>query len=56
MQIDLTYENFLIYGDVINRLHRFEGARISEIKGDFLIGGKPALYYTFTVDYYFMIG
>ena len=53
MKIELTYENFMVYGDVINR---FECAGLRESNGGIFVGGKPALYYTFTMDYYFMMG
>jgi signal peptidase I len=51
--VDLTEENWPIYEPVISR---YEGHTTGRGNGTFLVDGVPVTSFTFTQDYYFMMG
>lgn len=53
MTINLTYSNFLVYQQTINRL---EKEKIEEKDGIFYLNGQPKSTYVFKQNYYFMMG
>lgn len=53
MSIDLTLDNLVNYVDVIEN---YEGKDVAVSGQQITIDGKPAKSYTFTQDYYFMMG
>ncbi|GAL89707.1 signal peptidase I [Jejuia pallidilutea] len=53
LQIDLNYNNYLLYRQTINK---FEKANIQHIDGEIYVKGKVAKTYTFKKNYYFMMG
>ena len=52
-QINLNYENYLLYEKTISK---FEKENIKHVDGKFYVNGKLALTYTFKKNYYFMMG
>lgn len=53
LQIDLNYENYLLYEKSINK---FENMNLKHVDGKFYLKGKIATTYTFKENYYFMMG
>ena len=53
MTVTITEKNWPIFQPVIQR---YEGHAASFVNGQFVIGGEPAQTFTFTQDYYFMMG
>ncbi len=53
MKIELTEDNWIKYKRVIEV---YEGNKIAEKDGKYLINGKEASDYTFQMDYYWMMG
>jgi len=51
--IALTHQNLLLYSRVI---HNYEGHSLEIHDGKAIIDGKPATTYTFSMDYYWMMG
>ena len=51
--IDITTENLAIYKDIIER---YEKNKLEIVKGEVYINDKVATTYTFTMDYYWMMG
>ncbi len=51
--INLTPQNIAIYRRVIRN---YEGNKLEEQNGKFIINGKEATSYTFNMDYYWMMG
>lgn len=54
--IELTPENWIIYGRAIRNYEGNDDARFDQATGKVFIGGKPVDTYTFKMDYYFMMG
>ena len=53
LKIDLNYNNFLLYKQIINKI---EKVNIQHIGGEFYVKGKIATTYRFQKNYYFMMG
>ena len=53
LQINLNYENYLLFEKTINK---FEKAKLKHVDGKFYVKDKLALTYTFKKNYYFMMG
>lgn len=53
LQINLNYENYLLYEKTINK---FEKEKIKHDEGKFYVNGEIATTYTFKKNYYFMMG
>ncbi len=53
LQIDLNYDNYLLYNQTINK---FENANLKYVDGKVYVDGKIASAYTFQKHYYFMMG
>jgi signal peptidase I len=51
--VQLTPENIALYRRVIGV---YEGNKLEEQNGQFIINGKPATSYTFKMDYFWMMG
>ena len=54
--IELTPENWIIYGRAIRNYEGNDDAHFDQATGKVFIGGKPVDTYTFKMDYYFMMG
>ena len=54
--IQLTPENWTIYGRAIRNYEGNDDACFDQASGKVFIGGKPVDEYTFKMDYYFMMG
>lgn len=53
MKINLTPENYALYGEIIKK---YENPNIKEIAGKIFIDNKSTIIYTFQENYYFMMG
>ncbi len=53
LQINLNYENYLLYEKTINK---FEKVNIKHDEGKFYVNGEITTTYTFKKNYYFMMG
>jgi signal peptidase I len=53
MKIQLNEQNFLLYNKIMSR---YENAIIEPVEGIYFLNGTPATSYSFTSNYYFMLG